>query len=83
MAQSNSYDDLLPSLIVKIAPTPQTIVRLAYSRSLGRPEYALLSPGGSINSDEETASFGNPDLKPYRSENLDASANITSRRADC
>jgi TonB-dependent receptor len=74
VAQSNSYDDLLPSLIVKIAPTPQTIVRLAYSRSLGRPEYALLSPGGSINSDEETASFGNPDLKPYRSENLDASA---------
>jgi len=73
-AGSSNYDDWLPSLIVRIAPSDETIFRLAYSRSLGRPEYSSLSPGGSFNTADGTASFGNPDLKPYRADNLDATA---------
>ncbi|TPG15809.1 TonB-dependent receptor [Sphingomonas koreensis] len=71
-SRSHSYDDFLPSLLIKITPSDDTVFRLAYSKSLGRPEYSSLSPGGSIDSEEDTASFGNPDLKPYRADNLDA-----------
>ncbi|MDO7840756.1 TonB-dependent receptor [Sphingomonas immobilis] len=69
-----SYDDFLPSLIVRIEPSSQTVFRLAYSRSVGRPEYASLNPGGSVDTINLAASFGNPNLKPYRADNLDATA---------
>jgi TonB-dependent receptor len=72
-ASSHShYDNWLPSLIVRIQPSHDTIFRFAYSRSLGRPEYSDLSPGGSVSVIDESASFGNPNLKPYVSDNLDA-----------
>lgn len=73
-SRTNHYGDWLPSLIVRIAPSHDTIFRLAYSKSLGRPEYSTLSPGGSIDSANAAVSQGNPDLKPYRSDNLDATA---------
>lgn len=78
----NSYDDWLPSLIVRIQPRHDVIVRLAYSRSLGRPNYNQLSPGGELSYEAGLApgtfqgsfSTGNPALKPYRADNLDMSA---------
>lgn len=73
-ARSNSYDDFLPSLVVRIEPSSKTVFRLAYSTSLGRPEYSNLSPGGSIDTINSQVSLGNPDLKPYRAQNLDATA---------
>jgi TonB-dependent receptor len=69
-----NYDDWLPSIIVRIAPSDDSIFRLAYSQSLGRPEYSTLSPGGSYNTADGTASFGNPDLEQYRADNFDATA---------
>jgi len=69
-----SYNDFLPSLVVRIKPSDNTIFRLAYSRSLGRPEYASLSPGGSIDTINALVSLGNPNLKPYRADNFDATA---------
>ena len=71
---SNRYDDFLPSLIVRIEPSSKTVFRLAYSRSLGRPEYSTLSPGGTIDTINAAVSLGNPALKPYRADNLDATA---------
>lgn len=76
------YQNWLPSLILRLEPSRDLIFRLAYSRSLGRPEYARLNPGGSIAYEEGSTpgtfegsvSLGNPDLRPYRSDNLDASA---------
>jgi TonB-dependent receptor len=73
-ARSGSYDDFLPSLVVRITPSSNTVFRLAYSTSLGRPEYSNLSPGGSIDTINAQVSLGNPDLKPYRAQNLDATA---------
>jgi TonB-dependent receptor len=68
----NSYDDVLPSLILKLTPTEQTIFRLAYSKSIGRPEYSQLTPGGTLStSTTDSLSSGNPALKPYRADNLD------------
>jgi len=80
--RKHNYDDFLPTLVVRIQPTSKTIFRLAYSRSIGRPEYADLNPGGSVEVEDGTTagsqvasvSFGNPDLKPYRADNLDATA---------
>ena len=74
LARANDYDNVLPSLIVRIEPGDNTVFRVAYSRSLGRPEYNALTPGGSINTVDNTASFGNPELKPYVSDNYDAAA---------
>ena len=75
------YDDWLPTLIVRIEPSNNTVFRFAYSRSIGRPEFSLLSPGGTITADVSDegirtadVSYGNPDLKPYRADNLDATA---------
>ena len=42
------YFDWLPSLIVRIEPNDEVIVRLAYTRSVGRPNYSDLTPGGEI-----------------------------------
>lgn len=78
----NSYNHLLPSLIVRIAPSSDTVFRLAYTRSIGRPNYGQLSPSGSLTFEPGTApgtfegsiNYGNPDLKPYRADNLDATA---------
>ncbi|GGE94565.1 TonB-dependent receptor [Sphingomonas prati] len=74
VAVGNSYDDWLPSLIMRIKPSDDTVFRFAYSKSLGRPEYSTLSPGGSIDSANNAVSLGNAELKPYRADNLDATA---------
>lgn len=78
----NRYGDWLPSLIVRIQPSSDTVFRLAYTKSLGRPNYSQLSPGGALTYEdgngngtfEGSFSTGNPDLKPYRADNLDVSA---------
>lgn len=80
--QERSYDDWMPSLIVRIEPTDELVFRAAYSRSVGRPNYSQLSPGGSLsyeagaapNTFEGSFSSGNALLNPYRAHNLDASA---------
>ncbi|HWI84897.1 MAG TPA: TonB-dependent receptor [Sphingomonas sp.] len=74
VSRHNNYSDWLPSLVAKIAPSDTTVFRLAYSRSLGRPEYNNLSPGGSIDTVNGTVSLGNANLKPYRADNYDATA---------
>lgn len=79
---SSSYDDWLPSLILKVEPSHNTVFRAAYSRSLGRPNYNQLSPGGALSFEPGTVAgtfdgafdSGNPALKPYRADNLDVTA---------
>lgn len=75
------YTDWLPSLIVRIEPNDEVIVRLAYTRSIGRPNYSDLTPGGAISYEQNddgtfdgSVSLGNPNLEPYVADALDASA---------
>ncbi|MCH8686353.1 TonB-dependent receptor [Pedomonas mirosovicensis] len=75
------YTNWLPSLIVRYTPVESLIVRAAYSRSIGRPQYDSLRPGGEVgyvdNGDgtfDGAVSRGNPALKPYVSDNLDLTA---------
>lgn len=71
---SNRYTNWLPSVIVRAQPRRDVVLRAAYTRSVGRPEYLSLSPGGALNTIDQTVSLGNPDLKPFVSDALDASA---------
>jgi len=70
---TNDYNDVLPSLLLKLTPNDRTIVRVAYSKSIGRPDYNQLTPGGTLSnaSGIDTLSSGNADLKPYRADNAD------------
>lgn len=74
-----SYDDWLPSLNLNFGLSKQLILRLAYSRSLGRPGLDQISPGLTLfyNTDnpgyDGSGTAGNPNLKPVHSDNLDAS----------
>jgi TonB-dependent receptor len=78
----NSYNDILPSLILRLEPRRNVVLRAAYTRSLGRPNYGQLSPGGALTFEdadtdlrfEGSFASGNSDLKPYRADNLDLSA---------
>ena len=78
----NSYSDWLPSLIIRIDAGDKYSFRIAYTRNLGRPNYGQLSPGGALSYEdgngngtyEGSFSTGNPDLKPYRADSIDISA---------
>ena len=69
---SNEYNDVLPSANLRLDLRPGLVARLAAARTLARPDYSAL--GGSITADDttRTGNGGNPNLKPIRSNNLDA-----------
>ncbi len=73
------YDFLLPSLIGTYEATDNILLRAAYTRTIGRPNYEYLKRGESFgvpNDSERTISIsrGNPDLKPLVADNFDISA---------
>lgn len=73
------YDDWLPSANLNFALTRKLILRAAYSRTLGRPGLAQISPGLQIIRDPNDPVYdgfgtaGNPDLDPVHSDNFDLS----------
>jgi TonB-dependent receptor len=75
--KESSYNYLLPSMDVKLDVTPNLVLRLDASRTLTRPALADLTPTvnlGTLRVGSLSASGGNPDLKPYLSDNFDAGA---------
>jgi len=74
----SNYSYLLPSLDAKLEVTDKLILRVDASRTLTRPGLSLLTPVLSVGSGQRvgalTASGGNPNLKPYLSDNFDAAA---------
>ncbi|WP_296272768.1 TonB-dependent receptor [Pseudomonas sp. UBA6323] len=65
----NRYDHWLPGLHARYQISPSTAVRAAWTNTVVRPTFGQLAPGFAIDGDD--ASFGNPDLKPIESMNLD------------
>jgi len=68
------YTDVLPSVSLKIAAAPNTMVRFAYSRALSRPDPQDISKAvGPVNDTQKppTVSLGNPDLRPEHAQNFD------------
>lgn len=74
--QTNKYDYFLPTTDFRLNLTDDLIARMAWSRTLTRPPLGNLSPRTTIGSTRPgnlSASSGNPDLKPFISDNIDVS----------
>lgn len=69
---SAKYDDILPSANFTMDASENIKLRLAISRSMTRADAGQLLPGTTFSDiSAQVASAGNPDLKPYTSNNID------------
>ncbi len=68
---SNSYSNWLPGIHLKYDVSPSTVLRLAWTNSLARPDYYKLVPFEEFNPEDGELIQGNPQLKPSTSMNLD------------
>ncbi|MFJ4348881.1 TonB-dependent receptor [Pseudomonas sp. NPDC089401] len=66
---SNRYEHWLPGLHARYQLSSATALRAAWTNTVVRPTFGQLAPGFVI--DDADASFGNPELKPLESSNLD------------
>ncbi|MCK0129278.1 TonB-dependent receptor [Erythrobacter sp. F6033] len=71
-----SYDNFLPSLNVNWLAAEDLVIRFAASRTMARPNIDRLRPNFLFNENTFANSFassGNPQLRPFLSDNLDLS----------
>jgi TonB-dependent receptor len=73
------YHNWLPAIDFDIAPMKNIRLRASYSHTITRPDYASMQGGLTVNSPARpdggsTGSSGNPGLLPYKSKNIDLSA---------
>lgn len=84
--RTRKYDDYLPNVSARLKFAPNLFLRLAYTKSRTRPGFGQLNPSLTINPAPaicstdpssadciRTASSGNADLRPTKSDNYDAS----------
>lgn len=75
----NEYTDYLPSMNAAWEFVPDTLLRVAASRVIARPQLAALTPGttsfptGLNATAAPSITVGNPFLSPYRASNYDVS----------
>jgi iron complex outermembrane recepter protein len=77
VSSSTSYTDVLPNLSFRWDLTDALIARFAASETMTRPTLEQLSPVTTLvtlRPGNFAASSGNPDLQPFKSNNLDISA---------
>lgn len=67
------YVSVLPSANIRIRFTDELQLRLAAAKTLTRPGFSSLSPTLSLVPEQRTGQAGNPDLRPLRADQLDAS----------
>lgn len=72
------YENWLPAIDFDMEPIDNVRLRASYSQTITRPDYASLQGGTTLASPirigGSTASSGNPGLLPYKSNNVDLSA---------
>lgn len=73
------YHNWLPAVDFDLSPIRQMRLRASYSHTITRPDYASMQGGLTVNSPARpdgggTGSSGNPGLLPYKSKNIDLSA---------
>ncbi len=71
ITRSNSYTNVLPGLHFKYDITKATVLRLAWTNTIARPNYVDLVPFTDVVTGDEEIFLGNPDLKPATSMNFD------------
>jgi TonB-dependent receptor len=73
-----SYQNWLPAIDVDIEPIANVKLRASYSHTITRADYGVLQGGRTIDSNPRigggTGSQGNPGLIPFKSKNIDLSA---------
>lgn len=70
-----SYTNVLPSLNVRADLAKNVVARFGAFRSLSRPSFGQLAPRFTLSENEDgerEGTFGNPDLRPYKAWNMDA-----------
>ncbi|OOW87867.1 TonB-dependent receptor [Xanthomonas campestris pv. vitistrifoliae] len=77
IAQNTDYFKPLPSFNIAYDMTDDSVLRFSAAKVIARPRYGDLAGAftfNSTNSQNLTASGGNPNLKPYESTNYDLAA---------
>jgi TonB-dependent receptor len=76
---NRSYDGFYPSAHLTYNLTRDLLVRFAYAKTFGRPDYANIIPATTIDSDDTdpnnpgTLTLRNTGLKPWTAQNFEAS----------
>ena len=74
----NSYTTLLPNMSLKLDASDDLVFRFASSQTITRPTLTSLSPVLNITTTRQggdlRANGGNPNLRPFKSDNIDLSA---------
>lgn len=78
VTQNGEYENWLPAIDFDMSPIKNVKLRASYSITITRPDYTSLQGGTTLASPirigGSTASTGNPGLLPYKSNNVDLSA---------
>lgn len=73
-----SYDNWLPAIDFDVSPIEDVKLRASYSHTITRPDYANMQGGRTLDTlfriGGGTGAQGNPGLIPYKSKNIDLSA---------
>lgn len=67
------YRDGFPSVHFVYEPLDSLLIRASYNAAISRPPVPSLIPSVTENLDTNTVTIGNPDLKPYHSDNYEIS----------
>lgn len=70
-AQTRDYTNFFPTVQLKYSLTPSLVARATYSTGIARPGFFQTIQSGSIDVGAQTASTGNPNLKPIYANNFD------------
>jgi iron complex outermembrane receptor protein len=70
---TGEYRNVFPGLHFVYEPFQSVLVRASYNSAISRPPVANLIPTLTENSETSTISMGNPDLKPYLTDNFEFS----------
>ena len=77
VSSSSDYNSFLPNMDAKLDIRDDIILRLSGSRTITRPTLSQMAPSVTIQTTRQggdfRASSGNPELKPFESDNLDLS----------
>ncbi|MEA1786576.1 TonB-dependent receptor [Arenibacter sp. GZD96] len=74
VTEENSYTNILPGIHFKYDLTDRTILRLAWTNTLARPNYVDITPTVDVLLSDGEIFQGNPDLDPTTSMNFDIMA---------
>lgn len=74
LQNSQNYSNVLPGLHARFLVDENTVIRVAWTNTIARPNYYDLVPYRQVNIEDMELAAGNPELKPTTSMNFDVMA---------